>query len=64
MFSSSMATDTVLTCPIYHSGDSYCMLYESSITYSHDDDNVNDNNNSNNSNNKFCSIRQCIPLVI
>ena len=41
MFSSSMANCSVLSCPIYHNVHSYCMLYESSVTYNNNDD---DNN--------------------
>ena len=43
MFSSSMANYTVLTCPIYHNVHSYCMLYESPVTYDDDDDDDDDN---------------------
>ena len=42
MFSSSMANCSVLTCPIYHNVHSYCMLYESSVTYNNDDDDDDD----------------------
>ena len=33
-----MANCSVLTCPIYHNVHSYCMLYESSVTYNNNDD--------------------------
>ena len=42
MFSSSMANCSVLSCPIYHNVHSYCMLYESSVTYNNNDDNDDD----------------------
>ena len=44
MFSSSMANCSVLTCPIYHNVHSYCMLYESSVTYNNNDDDDDDDN--------------------
>ena len=47
MFSSSMANYTVLTCPIYHNVHSYCMLYESSVTYNNNDDNDDDDDDDN-----------------
>ena len=45
MFSSSLANYTVLTCPIYHNVHSYCMLYESPVTYDDDDDDDDDDDN-------------------
>ena len=48
MFSSSMANCTVLTCPIYHNVHSYCMLYESSVTYNNNNDDDDDDDNNNN----------------
>ena len=45
MFSSSMANCSVLTCPIYHNVHSYCMLYESPVTYDDDDDDDDDDDN-------------------
>ena len=38
-----MANCSVLTCPIYHNVHSYCMLYESPVTYDDDDDDDDDN---------------------
>ena len=38
-----MANCSVLTCPIYHNVHSYCMLYESSVTYNNNDDDDDDN---------------------
>ena len=45
MFSSSMANCSVLTCPIYHNVHSYCMLYESPVTYNNNDDDDDDDDN-------------------
>ena len=39
-----MANCSVLTCPIYHNVHSYCMLYESSVTYNNNDDDDDDDN--------------------
>ena len=39
-----MANCSVLTCPIYHNVHSYCMLYESPVTYDDDDDDDDDDN--------------------
>ena len=48
MFSSSMANYAVLTCPIYHNVHSYCMLYESPVTYNNNDDDDDDDDDDNN----------------
>ena len=40
-----MANCSVLTCPIYHNVHSYCMLYESPVTYDDDDDDDDDDDN-------------------
>ena len=48
MFSSSMANCSVLSCPIYHNVHSYCMLYESSVTYNNNDDDDDDDDDDNN----------------